>query len=803
MIRRLARLAVLISVFVVTAAAAQTVQVTTGEHKGFTRIALVLPAASDWQVTRTDRGYRLAVAQAPLRWNLADVFRPLTRERLAAIWVDPATGALELGVPCACHALPFEPRPGIVVIDLHDGPAPPGSAFERDAAGQVLPPLLVRSAIRPQRRPGAEAAGTPATGPETASARVADRPPPAGLQAPHAPAAARPATAGYDWLDLARPPRAAPAPVPEPPAVRQVGAPATAAPSARDRQDPAATAQRPDAPPEPGAAAAAHGPPPALEPEPSGDAAGPDALRAGLVEELARAAARGTIELATEPPPHGDGPAPDLSALAGVNLRVGNEAVDGEDPGLAAEGGRCRPDADVDLGGWGGGGPAAASLGERRQAVLGEFDTPDAAAVAALVRHYLYLGFGAEARQAAAAFAPGAADRALWDSLAHLVDGGTDPGGAFAGQAACDGWVALWAVLSEPALPPLREDAAVLRAFSALPVHLRRHLGPPLADRYLAAGDKAPAAAILAAIDRAPGDPGPAAGLLREDLAQAAGAAPDAAALSGIAASGGDPGVRATIDLIELAAAEGPVPADLALSAEALRRSREGTGDEDRLDSAIALARASQSDYGAAFAILAPAAPAAAPVWQMLADRGPDGAILLHAVRHDLPPLAGPVRLAMAARLLDLGLAEPALLWIGSAGDTDEARLLRGSAELARGDARAALQAVAGLQGETAETLRRTARQQLDPLAAGMDGDAAQRQRARRLARDWRAVAADGPEVWRLAAARAAAPAAEAGAGPLARGRALVEDSAAARAALAALLAATPEPRTADASPAP
>ncbi len=840
MMRRLVWLAIALLALAAPPAAAQTVRVTSGEHDGFTRLALVLPGAADWQVTRTEGGYRLRVAQDGLRWDLADVFRPLTRARLATVWADPATGALELGVTCACHALPFEPRPGIVVIDLRAGPAPAGSAFEQDAAGRTLAPLLARSEIRPRPRPrprrdlvAAGAGPVPALQappPEAAPPEA----PPALVMAAGQVGMPQDAAPGYDWLDLRRPAPAPPSPEPVARATTDDGqqaAPAAPAASgdaaapeagtahaAPDGEDPASpTLAEAAMVVDPGAAdlgsataapvgdsqvqptpaaapAGAQGPLPAVAA--GDDPAAPD-LRRDLVEELARAAAQGSIDLATAPPPAVDEPA---AIVVPDNLRIGNGVLSPGDPGLTAAGAICTPDEALDLAAWGSDGTGAATLGAVRQAVLGEFDAPAPAAAAALVRHYLHLGFGAEARQAAAAFTPEAAERPLWDSLSRLLDGGTDPGGAVAGQTACDGQVALWAVLAQPALPPAhrRNDAAVLRAFSALPLHLRRHLGPPLADRYIAAGEGGPAAAILAAIARAPGDPGPAAALLRQDLAAAAGDVPDAGALTEIAATSGDPGVRATIDLIELAAAAGAVPTDLLLSAEALERAREGTAEAADLGAAIALARASQGDYAAAFTRVPPDAREALAVWRMLAARGPDGAILAHAVADPLPALPAADRLALANRLVQLGLAEPALAWIGPAppDEPDAARLVRAAAELARGDARAALRALAGVGGDAAAALRQTAHDRIDSATPDPTAPEAARQRALWLVRDWSGLAGNGPEVWRAAAAAVTPPDPDPAAGPLASGQALVADSAAARGAVTALLEATAMPQT-------
>jgi hypothetical protein len=73
---------------------------------------------------------------------LSGVFRRLSQGRLAQIMLRAEDGALLLRLDCECFAIPFELRPGIVVIDVRDGNAPEGSAFEANAAGERQPPLL-------------------------------------------------------------------------------------------------------------------------------------------------------------------------------------------------------------------------------------------------------------------------------------------------------------------------------------------------------------------------------------------------------------------------------------------------------------------------------------------------------------------------------------------------------------------------------------------------------------------------------------------------------------------------------------
>ncbi|NBE07373.1 tetratricopeptide repeat protein [Paragemmobacter ruber] len=144
-------LAILV-IFTLRPAVAQTVAVTTGDHASFTRLVLTLPAATDWTLGRTQDGYIFRVAGAQPGYDLSQVFQRISRARLSAIWADPEDGSLRLGVGCPCHALPFEFRPGTVVIDLKDGPPPPGSSFELTLDGEALAALTPKTPPRPKPR---------------------------------------------------------------------------------------------------------------------------------------------------------------------------------------------------------------------------------------------------------------------------------------------------------------------------------------------------------------------------------------------------------------------------------------------------------------------------------------------------------------------------------------------------------------------------------------------------------------------------------------------------------------------------
>lgn len=718
------------------AAFAQPVQVSTGEHDGFTRLVLEYGAPVDWGVGRTMDGYEVRLTGARPVYDLSEVYDPIGRRRLASVWVDPVSGALRIGIGCACHAQPFEFRPGIVVIDLKDGPPPPGSTFEMALSGEEMPDLAARPAPRPRARP-------------------------ARLDGPR-PTDPRPET--YDWTALAL-----------------------------------------DTSTEPSGIRAARPTLPSVDPE-------LEPLREVLLQQLSRGAAQGVVEMAKPPNP----PGPLLPEAAGVQVHVaekpGLRIGVGNTPatGLTAEGMTCIADEKLDLGSWGDDRPVSEQMAEAMSGLIGEFDAPDPAAELRAARFLLFIGFGAEARQILQRMSGKLPDAAPLASLAHILDGSRDPTPAFAGMAACDTAAALWALLADP--PPVPgsalDRAAVLRSFSALPVHLRRWLGPPLVDRLLALDDPSGAQAVRDAILRAPGEAGPGVALMeaRMDLAAGDPKAADAR-ITPLITEAGPATAEALITQVETHLARrtaldsGVIPA-----LEAMVHERRNTEEVARFAGALTRARALAGDFDRAFAELGEVPEAERDVWTLLAETGPDSALLAHAIRSDgtTPTVPMEVASTLARRLSALGFADQAQAWLRQVPTANG--VLAARIALQTGDARKVMRLVAGAEDPELEPIRQEALRQLakdselaDRLASA--GDEQARWRAVGRARDWLQLADAGPEPWQpLAAVAVGSNVPNVGVedlgGPLARGQALITSSSETRALVAELLGqvAAPDP---------
>lgn len=698
---------------------AAPVTVKSGEHEGFTRLVLDFGAPVNWTVGRTLDGYELRLDGNAPTYDLTEAFDIIGKSRLAAIWADPATNALQVGIACACHAIPFEFRPGIVVIDLRDGPPPKGSSFELALDGSDAPVLAGKPAPRPRPRPG--------SGPMD-----------------------------YVWTDLAL---------------------------AGVRAEPVAPAQLPPSSD------------PAMEP-----------LRASLLRQLSRGAAQGVVNMALPDQASAQtGPAAKtpsvrigLGELPGVSMGTG--LPDHAD--LGADGESCVAATVLDFASWGSDAPVSEQISAAMAGLIGEFDKPDPEALARAVHFQLFLGFGAEAQQLLRAFPNDLPEAPVWRSLANILDQTPDSASAFLGQAACDTPAALWAVLSDPA-PAAGEvvnaDAALL-AFSALPVPLRRHLGPRLADRFLALGDGETAGAIRNAILRAPGETGPGIGMLEAEIDMSNGDPAEAEArLDDILA---DPGPGTPAAMVAMVAArvaqDLPIEPTLVVALEALLTEQTGSPEEVRTRQALTLAQAASGDFEAALAAL-PQSPVLEPdVWRLLAKIGVDDALLAHAVLaadQSVPDVPAETAAKLAERLLGFGLAAAAQRWIAPSADS----VLQARAQLARHDARAALSSLAGLETAEALMLRAEALRMLEDGATAQAfadaGDPVGQRLALARLRDWPQLAALQADGWTPVISALADVPADPTAGPLGKGHQLADHSAQTRAAVADLLAIVVAPK--------
>jgi len=538
-----------------------------------------------------------------------------------------------------------------------------------------------------------------------------------------------------------------------------------------------------------------------------GKTAALDPLRDELLLQLSRGAASGVVDMAlpgkpVTPEVQGMG---DLSGalirigdLPGLDIRQGADQVDDTDEA-------CLADAELDLASWGEGREPLDLLADARSGLFEEFDVPSPEAVVNAVRLHLYLGFGAEAAQYGTLVEGAESDPVMSPllSMARLVDDAPDATSPFLSMSGCDGAAALWAVLAHSSLPDrTRVDTdAVVRSFQALPPHLRRHLGPGLAGRLLERDPEA-ARMIRDAFERTP-EVAPGTVALLDAMAELQALRPEAAlshAESAVQADGS--GIDALAALVEAHFQSGkPLSPEVAGSLMALR---DISGEDLSLhERAVILALAMSGEVEQAFTMAGTDSAVLPDLWQAVARLADDDAFLARAVlppEASVPSVSDEVGLAVARRLSESGFHDSALLWLGDVKDDapTERLLVTAKAQLALGDARGTLQLLSGLSDVEAEALKAEAFLQLGAFDAARQalvgaGKAEEGTRVASWGGDWGVLETEGPTVWAEASALVE-PAQTEAVGPLAEGRAALEDSAAARSAIAALLAEVPAP---------
>ncbi|MFV0492474.1 MAG: hypothetical protein ACK5M4_11705 [Pseudorhodobacter sp.] len=482
-------------------------------------------------------------------------------------------------------------------------------------------------------------------------------------------------------------------------------------------------------------------------------------MREAVLWELSRGAASGIVDMV---PRLSEASSTRLGPNMMGNLKIGTQP--GYDPNatnrrpglLTADGKLCIDDEQLNIIDWGRPKQVAMELGPIRANLLGEFDLPNPEQSENAIKYMLYLGFGTEARSLITAFAASMPEQDIWNSLGHIVDGEAASPNAFEGMIGCNTTAALWAMLA-PADPEkgqkINQDA-VLRGFSALPLHLRRHLGPRLVDRFLARNEANTARAIRDAILRAPGDIDEPLQLMAAEVTLATD--PDAPVehlLKPLVSAPGRTGIRATTQLIMAQIKAGNiVDTDLTSLAAALVNDIRGADLAKPLASALALGLASQSRLNEALGIPETDPETQREAWSVFIRHAAEKDLLAATVGRsegEMDPANADTRLAVASRLLKMGLPDPAHDWLANLS-SDEARLLRARSFLLQNDSRSALQEIAGLPDAEAQEIRARALLNLgdhsavDTFAAIGEKEA-QLLAARRLG-DWQLVAKLAPE---------------------------------------------------------
>jgi hypothetical protein len=389
-------------------------------------------------------------------------------------------------------------------------------------------------------------------------------------------------------------------------------------------------------------------------------------LQDALVQQLADGATRGVVDLAL-PPAGASGvmaqPFPDdaqVRLAPAPGLRIAGQA-----DAMQPDGARCISDDQIDIAQWGTTTDVLTQLASARASLVGEFDTPNQEALSDHIRLYLFLGFGAEALALMAAMPPDHEDAPIWAAVASLTDADVTDGTAFDGMAQCDSFAALWALLAGPVQP---NTTAVQRAFSALPAHLRTHLGPRVVERLLALGQAAAAQNIIAAMGRGATTADSATLLAHAALDLHDGAAEQAVAKAEMAlAEGGITTPAALVALVNAQiAADQVIDPSVATALAAMQIEFANDVMAPDLAAAHQLALIGSGQYAAAMALDKTAVPAA--FWAILATRGTDDDVLQFAFDPPAAEIPAANALVVAKRLQRMGFTDAAQGWRDRAG---------------------------------------------------------------------------------------------------------------------------------------
>lgn len=393
---------------------------------------------------------------------------------------------------------------------------------------------------------------------------------------------------------------------------------------------------------------------------------------------------------------------------------------------------RCLPASQIDVAAWGDNASFGKQIAALHLRLSGELDVLDPDVTQDLVRLYLYFGFGAEARATLELMPEDSANRAILVQLAAIAEHGyIGPVSSLSGQLDCTSPAALWSALSYRVLPadqPMDTDA-ILRAFDALPEHLRAYYGPILSERFLQADRAEISDKILRILDRNQETMTPQSDMASADLHTAKGEFQKAeASLEAVVESNSEPSVNALIRMIETRfAARREISYDQAQLAGAYAYEHQDDAIGPALAAAHVRALVASGAIDQAFAVFHRDMPLFAhaqkgdlrsDLFARLATHPDDIAVLRHSLA--LPPkevisLRPDAGNAVAGRLLTLGFADTAALWIAEDirrghPATRDRQILRARLALAKGTPRLAIVELLGLADGDADMLRADAR---------------------------------------------------------------------------------------------
>ncbi|MDA5092823.1 hypothetical protein O2N63_01835 [Aliiroseovarius sp. KMU-50] len=662
---------------------ADTIAVRSGEHQNFSRLVVYTHSPGAWKFGRVDGGFELRLASPDVQFNLERAFELIPRTRISDLG-DLGDGRLQVSATCDCHADVFVVGGGQIVIDIVSGEGSSANEIYNAYLDKPRQPNFKLRSEADARVTTAARLGLPLF-PSKTQERLN------GAETPSAP---------YD-INLDEP-------------------------VARDDERAGQDSRSPT------------------------NHSRVQSTELALLEQIGRAAAQGLIdadmssleaEVEKSAYPQGAIPepiaeeidAPVLPKSLDVNEHIAVQtSIDRETSTRQAvvlstqEGFACFSDGDYSIELWGQDISNGADLAQYKSALLGEFDRPDPDAINQYIRYLIYLTFGAETRAVASQFKDAITSHDIVMQMADVMDfHQSTQASDVAPQMGCDGKTALWAALSQPELRPGQEinTKAILTAFSELPLHLRRHLGPKLAQKFMDHGDQSSAMSIRNYLERASGDHGVGFELLEARIDLQEGDADQAEErLTRIVNDDGELSPDAALELVNSKLERGePVPQRYIELVSTYSFERRGGPEGAVLMIAEIRALASVSNFDEAYEQIDLAASSRRLVsWEItelrshllaeLLAKGGDAQFLRYTIGHieDAVGLEPRLRTDLARRLLSLGFSRQARMALDVEGVPPGVpqRLTYAMIALYEDKPKTALGYLAGIETEGAERLR-------------------------------------------------------------------------------------------------
>jgi len=441
-----------------------------------------------------------------------------------------------------------------------------------------------------------------------------------------------------------------------------------------------------------------------------------------IIESLARGATQGLLK----PKLQKDGGSDDkvdlhfLQNKPGILVHTSIDRASVQQPIPELE--TCLPSQFFDLPSWGNDKGFASQMASLRRGLVAEFDKLDPDIVVSFARAYLFYGFGREAKNALLTDSGKSMERSILSEMGSIID--ADPlSGILRDQVNCDSPAALWAFLSGAApSDSLTNRNAILRNFKAMPLHLQRHLGALLSEKFLLIGDFEGAELSLAA------------GLMTDELEfETAIAQSDIFAGTGnaieavemleyLASNDGEMTPEALIDLLKLGLENkrliDPELFELADIFRFERRGEQIAGDlsEVQIKSLLMNKKVARAlkviDEEAESLGIQRLSDLNVLAVEAVVEQYDDMAFLEFSFTYDFEGLKATAQNATASRLTALGFYDQAAKIVAGSAVGDammERRYLRAEAELGRRDPKKALLHLLGLSSQRGTELRQRA----------------------------------------------------------------------------------------------